>query len=121
VEENYKYVEAEQERTGVKDVRYTYVTGRQIFVDSGYPLGNYGIQGPGRDIIAGAGLRVCDAGYGDYMRGVIHDHIVFTAPEDQAERLLVELRGIMEVENWLGLGVDIVAEGSILGKRWRKS
>ena len=121
VNENYKFVEAEQERTGVKDVRYTYVTGRQILVDSGYPLGNYGIQGPARDIIAEAVVRVFEAGYGDYMRGVIHDEIVFSAPEDRAEELLSELRSIMEVQDWLGLGVDIVADGNILGKHWRKS
>src|SRR5690606_26270651 len=118
VNENYAYVEAEQDRTGVKDVRYTYVTGRQILVDSGYPLGNYGIQGPARDLIAGAVLRVFERGYGEMVRGVIHDEIVYSVPNARLDKVVSDLVDLMTVRDWHG--VDILVEAEVKGRHWKK-
>lgn len=92
-------------------------TGRVAITDKGYAALNYLCQGPARDLMARAIVRMFDEGMGQYIRMTIHDELVFSFPEDQATELLERARLIMETEF---LGVKITAEAEIHGKRWKK-
>lgn len=94
------------------------VTGKRVVAGSAHLALNYVIQGPGRDMLAQAILRLFDAGYGGMLRGVIHDELVLSVPAANADEWLETIRGIMECTFE---GVHMKADGNVLGERWRKA
>lgn len=93
------------------------VTGRRVVADSAHLALNYSVQGPSRDIMAEAIVRVFDAGYGEMIRAVIHDSIEMSVPAERAQEIAEAIRGIMEVDF---RGVRMKADASVFGNRWQK-
>lgn len=91
--------------------------GRYGITSRGYSALNLFCQGIAGDILSEGIVRLTEAGFRDHMRMFVHDEILFSFPEQDAELLMEEARRIMETELD---GVKIVAEGEILGKVWRK-
>jgi DNA polymerase-1 len=92
-------------------------TGKRVIADSAHLGLNYSIQGPARDLLAEAIIRLWSEGYGPNIRGVIHDEVVLSVPGD-AEQHVKRVKNIMECDF---MGVRIEADGNVLGKRWRKA
>lgn len=77
-----------------------YVTtrsGRKIPADKGrvYSLVNYILQGTAAELMKHAVIRLDSAGYGEYMRMVIHDEVVLSMPEHMIEDAKPEIAEIM--------------------------
>lgn len=81
-----------------------------------YANANYMIQSTGRDILGEALLRLEDAGWGRYIWLPIHDEAVLEVPEDRADEGCGAMTELMSTELD---GIEIPAEGEIIGKRWR--
>lgn len=81
-----------------------------------YASGNYYIQSTGRDILGAALCRLADAGWAPYFWLPIHDELVMEVPEDRAEEGCVALTELMTTTV---LGMEIPAEGEIIGTRWK--
>lgn len=92
-------------------------TGRPLIVGRPYAAVNYLIQSPARDIFASGILRLHDAGLGHYLRLVVHDEVVLSVPEDQAEEIVPAVQEAMETTF---KGVPILTDASIKGKHWSK-
>jgi DNA polymerase-1 len=92
-------------------------TGKRVVASSAHLGLNYSIQGPARDLLAEAIIRLWGEGYGPNIRGVIHDEVVLSVPGD-AEQHVKRVKDIMECDF---MGVRIEADGNVLGKRWRKA
>lgn len=76
-------------------------TGRHIPADEGriYSLVNYTLQGTAAELMKKAIIRLDAAGYGPYMKMVIHDEVVFSLPEDMLEQAEQEIPEIMSYKN----------------------
>lgn len=75
-------------------------------------------QGAARDIMAESLLRLMDLSQGrvsPYLRGVVHDEVVLSVPEDEAEHWTGMLR---EAFTWEWRGVPILCEVSAPGRSW---
>lgn len=81
-----------------------------------YANGNYMIQSTGRDVLGRALIRLADAGWGDTIWLPIHDEIVLEVPEDRVEEARLALGECMTMTV---CGVEIPAEGEVIGHRWR--
>lgn len=108
-----------EEMTEVIDgpTRLDLATGRQVIADAGYKSLNYLCQGPARDLLAYAVLRLFEAGLGGYICMLVHDEIVLSVPAERAQEYLEMVQEIMAGEF---MGVKIESEGAIVGERWRK-
>lgn len=86
-------------------------TGRKIPADKGriYSLLNYTLQGNAAEIMKKAVVRLDAAGYGPYMKMVIHDEVVFSIPNHLIEAALPEISEIMSVTDG-SFAVDLLAE-----------
>jgi DNA polymerase-1 len=93
-------------------------TGRSVYVDRPHKVLNYLCQGPARDLLAYAVLRMFEAGLGEYIRMLVHDEVVLEVPELEAEAYKEKVMEIMESEF---LGVKITSDGNVLGERWKKA
>jgi DNA polymerase-1 len=93
--------------------------GRELPIDEArrYAALNYMVQSTARDLFVIGGVRIINAGYGQWLWLPIHDEWVLNVPEDQAERVAKELGEIMSIDFY---GTPIIAEGVVLGKRWHK-
>ncbi len=78
-------------------------------------------QACARDLVAVGLLRVVEAGLQPFMRLFLHDELVLSVPEAEADKIGVQVRELMSFE-WLaptGLVVPIVATASDgSGRRW---
>ncbi|MGW0522824.1 DNA polymerase [Crossiella sp. NPDC003009] len=92
-------------------------TGRRIPLDSDrlYAATNYLIQPTARDIAAQALLAVEDAGYGEFLRMIIHDEFLTSVPAEDAEEVG---RGIAEAMRMTLHGVPIDAEHEVGRRSW---
>jgi DNA polymerase I len=93
-------------------------TGRQVIVDKPHKVLNYLCQGPARDLLAYAVLRLFEAGLGEYICMLVHDEIVLSVPELEAEAYKEKVQELMATEF---LGVQITSDGNVLGERWKKA
>lgn len=86
-------------------------TGRKIPADKGriYSLLNYTLQGNAAEIMKKAVVRLDAAGYGPFMKMVIHDEVVFSIPDHLVESALPEISEIMSVTDG-SFAVDLLAE-----------
>lgn len=92
-------------------------TGRRLISERGHAALNYMVQSPSRDIFADAVLKLADAGMTDCLRLVVHDEVVCSVPEADAEEALRTVQECMTTEF---RGVPIEAEAEIKGRRWQK-
>lgn len=86
-------------------------SGRKIPADKGrlYSLLNYTLQGNAAELMKKAVVRLDAAGYGPYMKMVIHDEVVFSMPEGMIEQALPEIEEIMSYTDG-EFAVDLLAE-----------
>jgi DNA polymerase I-like protein with 3'-5' exonuclease and polymerase domains len=93
--------------------------GRELPVDETRPYTaiNYMIQSTARDLFVIGGVKIIEAGYGDWLWLPIHDEWILNVPEELAERIAEELGQIMFIDFY---GTPIIAEGIVLGNKWRK-
>ena len=72
-------------------------TGRRIPADKGkvYALLNYTLQGTAAELMKKAVVRLDAAGFGPYMKMVIHDEVVFSMPESMVAEANPEIASIM--------------------------
>jgi DNA polymerase-1 len=94
--------------------------GRVLPIDPArrYAAINYMIQSTARDLFVIGMVRLITAGYADYLWIPEHDEILMNVPEENAESIAEEMGRLMHINFY---GVPIVAEGTVLGKRWRKA
>lgn len=104
----------EVEKTG--GVLYT-ATGRRLIVSPSYAAPNYAIQSVARDLFAAGINKAHQKGLGQYIRLVVHDEIVASVPENQAEEIGAELADAMTT-TFKDVPIDV--EWEIKGKRWAK-
>lgn len=83
--------------------------------DRTYAAVNYMCQSTARDLLGQALINIQDAGALDLLRLPIHDEVVLSAPEAEAE----EVRRIVERAMTMDLfGVRIDAKGKVGGRSW---
>lgn len=72
--------------------------GRTVYPDPDRPYtgGNYRIQGSGADVLKTAVSRLEAAGYAECIVASVHDEILFTFPEEEAECMTHEVSSLME-------------------------
>lgn len=92
-------------------------SGRHAITDAAYKALNVQCQGPARDLLAYALLRLFEAGLGENVLMLVHDEVILSVPKDEAEAYLDKVQGLMACEF---LGVQIVSEGDVIGPRWKK-
>lgn len=92
-------------------------TGRRLIVSPSYAAPNYAIQSVARDLLAAGIKQAWARGVGDMIRLVVHDEIVASAPEDQADEVMATLIDCMTM-TFKGVPIDV--EAQILGERWGK-
>lgn len=94
-------------------------TGRIIPADKGriYSLLNYTLQGNAAEVMKKAVVRLDAAGYGKFMKMIIHDEVVFSMPDEMIEEALPEIEKIMSVTTgeW---AVNLIAEPEGPYRRW---
>lgn len=83
-----------------------------------YAATNYVVQSTARDVLAQAIVNVFDAGYGDYLLLPVHDELVGQAPTAEALEIATEIGRLMEIHDFLGTGIDILSDVTILGPSW---
>src|SRR5690606_38061188 len=92
-------------------------SGRRAIVDRAYKKLNAECQGYAADLLMDAVLRIYEAGYGEHIRMVVHDEILFDVHKDEAEAFMDKIKGLMESHVD---GVDILTDPKVCGYRWRK-
>lgn len=97
--------------------RLVLATGRHAITDAAYKALNVRCQGPARDLLAQGVVRLFEAGLGEYVLMLVHDEVILSVPELEAEAYVEKVRDILECDFE---GVRIEAEGQVLGERWRK-
>lgn len=102
---------------GHRDGRLTTITGRPLIVDKNYAAVNYSIQSASRDVLAAGITALHRVGLGDRLRLVVHDEVILSVDPAEAEEVQHEVEKAM---NTVVLGVPMVAEADIKGKRWAK-
>lgn len=80
-----------------------------------YSIINHLIQGTAADVFKQAMCRLQDAGYGEYIRMLIHDEIIFCFPRDEAQDLSDEVVEIMTDRDW---ATPLTVEASEPLERW---
>jgi len=93
------------------------VSGRHLPLDRDrlYSATNYVIQSTARDVLAQAIVDLFDAGLGQYLLLPIHDEILASAPEKEAEEVAQEIGRIMSGNFY---GVPLSSTGEVTGKNW---
>lgn len=86
-------------------------SGRKIPADKGriYSLVNYILQGTAAELMKQAVIRLDSAGYGPYMRMIIHDEVVLSMPEHMIEAAKPEIAEIMSYTDG-EFAVNLLAE-----------
>lgn len=93
--------------------------GRRLPSDVGrvYTLTNYILQGTAAELMKKAIIRLDAAGYADYMCMPIHDEMIFSLPESDAELAMADIADIMSYCNG-EFEVDLPAEPEGPMDRW---
>lgn len=102
------------EKTG--GILYT-ATGRRLIVSPSYAAPNYAIQSVARDLFAAGINKAHKMGLGQYIRLVVHDEIVASVPEENAQEIGAQLAEAMSTTF---RGVPIEVEWEVKGERWAK-
>lgn len=92
-------------------------TGRQLICEKPWAAVNYSVQSPARDIFAQGIINLHRLGLGDRLRLVVHDEVILSVPEAEAEEYARRVEEAMSMDF---RGIPIVTEAKILGKRWHK-
>ncbi|MFJ2907799.1 DNA polymerase [Streptomyces sp. NPDC087212] len=92
-------------------------TGRRLPLDRDrmYSVVNYACQSAARDLLGQAMLNVEAAGLLGYCRLPIHDELLASVPEREAEEIAQEFERCMTMDLY---GVPIVADAEIGGRSW---
>lgn len=96
-------------------------SGRRLYLQSQYPdayykLVNYLIQGTAAEVLKHQILALDAAGLAQYVRLPVHDELLFSFPEDEANELGREAKRVME--DHTTFKVPLTAEMSSPSKRW---
>lgn len=93
--------------------------GRTIPVDTQRPWGaiNYAVQSTARDVFMCGMLRLIAAGFGDFLWLPVHDELIACVPESITREAVACMTSTMADDFD---GVPIVADGGLMGPRWRK-
>jgi DNA polymerase-1 len=93
------------------------VTGRHLPLDikRAYAVVNYQVQSAARDVLGQSLVNMDEAGLLPYLRLPIHDEVVGSVPEREAEEILKEIQRCMTMD--LG-GVPIEADPELGGLTW---
>ncbi|MEV2279307.1 DNA polymerase [Nocardiopsis sp. NPDC049922] len=99
---------------------YGYVvtpTGRRLYVDKdrAYSATNYMVQSTSRDVTASALVMLDKAGLSEYLRLPVHDEIVASVPQDQADEIAHEIGRVMTQTL---KGVEISTDPEVGGRSW---
>lgn len=105
--------------SGVPSVRI--IDGRDLRVDPGheYALLNTLIQGSAAVIMKKGLVDLDAAGFGPYLRLVVHDEVMIEAPQEWAKDMLAEAERILT--DTTNFAVPITWHGDILEERWVKT
>lgn len=92
-------------------------TGRKIIVDSdrAYSATNYEIQSTSRDITCQGLIELDRQGLSQYLLLPIHDEVLASVPEREAEEFAREIAKAMEMRF---RGLDITTDWEIAGRSW---
>lgn len=92
-------------------------TGRRLVIDRdrAYSCTNAVVQSTARDVLGQSMINADKAGLLPYMKLVIHDEILVSAPEKEAEEIAKEVERCMTFPLF---GVPIEAEAEIGGRSW---
>lgn len=114
----YPGIAAYAEASAKKDVIVTRL-GRRLPLDSerSYIGVNYAIQSEARDVFAQGMLRLAEAGFREHLFLPVHDEVIVSVPQEDADAAARAMETIMldELD-----GVPITANAKILGHRWCK-
>jgi len=93
------------------------VSGRHLPLDRDrlYAATNYVVQSTARDVLAQAIVDLFDAGLGDYLLLPIHDEILASAPEAEADEVAAEIGRVMSGDFY---GVPLSSTGDVTGPSW---
>lgn len=105
------------QREAAQNGYITTLSGRRLPVDPtrGYSAVNYAVQSTARDVTARALIRLHEAGFGPYLRLVIHDEVLTSLPAGKAEWGSKEIGRIMTEQ--MG-DVLIDTEPKVGGRSW---
>lgn len=98
--------------------RIELATGRHAITDAAYKALNVQCQGPARDLLAYGLVRLFEAGLGDNVLMLVHDEVILSVPEFEAEAYVAKVQEILACDF---MGVRIESEGQVLGERWKKA
>ncbi|RZS39172.1 DNA polymerase-1 [Herbihabitans rhizosphaerae] len=92
--------------------------GRRLPLDRDrlYAATNYMVQSTSRDVLAEALLRLDEKGLTEFLRLPVHDEVVFSAPEKDADEIGREIARTMRVDSFFGVPLD--TELTIGGRSW---
>lgn len=93
------------------------VTGRRLPLDRNrtYAVVNYQVQSAARDCLGQALIHMEERGLLEYLRLPIHDEVLASAPEAQAEEIGKEIGECMTFDLY---GVPVEAEPEVGGRSW---
>lgn len=96
---------------------YSEIMGRFLPLDADrvYAALNYQIQGTAREVFAQALVRLDEAGLSSYLLLPIHDEVLAQAPIDRAEQVAKYIGAEVATKY---KGVELSAEGDVIGERW---
>jgi DNA polymerase-1 len=116
----YKGVDSYSKAMARRAKSFGYVTtptGRRLYVDRdrAYSATNYMVQSTSRDVTASALVMLDNAGLSEYLRLPVHDEIVASLPEGQADELAQEIGRVMTQTL---KGVEITTDPEVGGRSW---
>lgn len=92
-------------------------TGRLLICTKPWAAVNYSVQSPARDIFATGIIRLHRQGLGPRLRLVVHDEVILSVPEAEADSYARQIEDAMSTTF---KGIPITTEAKIIGKRWTK-
>ncbi|MFF3673600.1 DNA polymerase [Streptomyces sp. NPDC002120] len=119
-DDTYKGVTAYSKKREAEAKRFGYITtdsGRRLHVDRdrAYSATNYSVQSFARDLMAQGAVKIHRQGYLDYMRLIVHDEFVISAPENEAKEIAREVGALMSCAY---NGVSIPTDPEVYGRSW---
>ncbi|MFD8142581.1 DNA polymerase [Streptomyces sp. NPDC059708] len=119
-DDTYKGVTAYSKKREAEAKRFGYITtdsGRRLHVDPdrAYSATNYSVQSFARDLMAQGAVKIHREGYLDYMRLIVHDEFVISAPEGDAKEIAHEVGKLMSCSY---NGVSIPTDPEVYGRSW---
>jgi len=95
-------------------------TGRRLIMDRdrGYASLNHMIQSTARDVLGMGVLRADERGVTPNMLMLVHDEIIWTAREEDADRIAKVFKECLTFEDFLGSGVTLSAGSEVYGESW---